>query len=119
VIPVDWVQLGAVALGVSLGGLVGFWLRRHQAPLSTRARARWASAQFRPARAAALVGLAGFLGCALAEDGLRLFGHEKSGAYFLAKYLFAAGLFVANYAYLRRSLSAPERRASLRPSGEA
>lgn len=103
---IDLFQVGAAAVGIVGGSYLGLLLsRRREAPGAKRGRD---TAQERALPQAALTALAGFAGCALIEDAIRLLGRPEKGGYFLLKYMYAIALFVAVYASLRRRARALE-----------
>jgi len=101
--PIDWMQVGGVALGAGLGSYLGYRLMRNRPPASPRTRAHMEAAWHGPARQAAFLAMSAFLGCAVVEDVASLLGRERPGGFFLAKYVFALSIGIANYAHLRRS----------------
>lgn len=94
--PIDWIQVGMVALGMGVGALIGCHLRRSRAPTSQSIVAH-------PGQRAALLALVAFLGGAVAEDLLNRFGRVEPGGAFLTKYILAAATGIGQYVHLRRS----------------
>ena len=93
--PIDWLQVGLIALGAAVGTFVAYRLTRNRPPNPR-------SAVDPPARRAALLACAAFLGCTLAEDLLRRLGNADPGGAFLVKYIFAAATGIGHFARLRR-----------------
>lgn len=93
--PIDWMQVGMVAFGAGVGTLIGYRLTRDRAPNPR-------SVIVHPSQRAALLALAAFLGCALAEDIATQLGKAEPGGLFLAKYIFAAATGIGQFARLRR-----------------
>ena len=102
--PIDWILVGAVAVGAGAGSLIGYRLTRNRAPSPK-------SAVVDPAMNAALLAMAAFLGCSMAEDLVYLMGRDEPGGFFLAKYILAAATGIVQFARLRRSAIIQARRA--------
>ena len=98
---IDWLQFPFLIPGMSLGAYIGYrincWRVRTDAP-GARDFAKHAE---EPARAALLIGLAAFAGCAIAYDGVALMKEPKPEM-FVLKYLFAVVMSSAHYLFLKR-----------------
>ncbi|GEM_PF-2313883 len=98
---IDWTQSFMLLLGASLGAFIGFrincWRFRTGAP----GAARFAKDAAEPSRAAGVIALAAFAGCAIAFDAGSLLGRPKPETMVL-KYIFALVMGTAHYLFLKR-----------------
>lgn len=98
---IDWIQIGVVLLGSILGVFIGYrvncWRLRSGAPCA-RDFVKHAE---EPGRAALLLGLAAFAGCAVAYDAAALLRSPKPDT-IVIKYLFGAVIGLGHYVFLKR-----------------
>jgi hypothetical protein len=106
----DWIQITAITLGVSLGAYIGYRVNCWRVRTGAPGASGFEKAAQDPALSALVLALSAFAGCAVAYDVSSLF-RDPAPESFVAKYIFALVLGGGHYVFLK-GLARPKKSES-------